>query len=297
MRNPTRPCIRARHYRTGAVRNPALNEAAKQPPSFPAPDLSIEEGVLSAIGYTPLVRLRRAVAHLDLAVYAKLEGLNPGGSAKDRAAIQILRQAIQAGRVRPDTLIIESSSGNMGIGLAQACVCYGLRLHCVVDPRTNSHVLQVLQALWGRNRFGGSARSGHRRVSTHSPPPRSRVAGDGAEQFLAQSVRQSQQRLGTPPDDARDRERPGTSRLSVLCHQHLRHAPRLCRLRARARVGHQDYCGGRGRQCYLRWILRPTPAARTWGQHPSCPLSARPRPPLRACHRSRLCARLLAAGA
>ena len=65
-------------------------------------------------------------------LYAKLEALNPGGSIKDRPAREILASALRGGEVGPGTLIVESSSGNMGIGLAQACAYHGLRLICVV---------------------------------------------------------------------------------------------------------------------------------------------------------------------
>jgi cysteine synthase A len=87
----------------------------------------MDEGVLSAIGNTPLVRLKKAIQGIPFRLYAKLEALNPGGSMKDRAALKIIQQGIQMGAVRPDSVVIESSSGNMGVGLAQACACYGLR--------------------------------------------------------------------------------------------------------------------------------------------------------------------------
>lgn len=91
-------------------------------------------GVLSAIGRTALVRLDRLLpGERGLRVHAKLEGLNPGGSIKDRSALQILRDGIESGLITPETTIIESTSGNMGVGLAQLCRYYGLSLVCVVD--------------------------------------------------------------------------------------------------------------------------------------------------------------------
>lgn len=106
----------------------------------------MNEGVLSAIGNTPLVPLRRLLDGAPLRLYAKLEGLNPGGSSKDRPAVEILRQARAAGRVGPGTVVIESSSGNMGIGLAQACGYLGLRLVCVVDPKAAEQNIRILRA-------------------------------------------------------------------------------------------------------------------------------------------------------
>lgn len=109
----------------------------------------IAQGVLEAIGATPLVQLTRYLDRSDIKLYAKLESHNPGGSAKDRPALQMLREAIESGKVNGATTIIESSSGNMGIGLAQACRYYGLRFVCVVDPRAQAQNLSIIRALGG----------------------------------------------------------------------------------------------------------------------------------------------------
>jgi 2,3-diaminopropionate biosynthesis protein SbnA len=106
----------------------------------------IRASVLDAIGSTPLVRLSRLYPHLPLELFAKLEATNPGGSLKDRPAWNILRRALDAGVIDDGTVIVESSSGNMGIGLAQACRYLGLRFICVVDPRITSQNLALLRA-------------------------------------------------------------------------------------------------------------------------------------------------------
>ena len=106
----------------------------------------MNDGVLSAIGKTPLVRLSRVIPDARFKLYAKLEGLNPGGSTKDRPAFSIIRHAIDNGEIQPDTVVIESSSGNMGIGLAQACKYYGLRFICVVDPKATVQNVRLLKA-------------------------------------------------------------------------------------------------------------------------------------------------------
>ena len=106
----------------------------------------MNDGVLSAIGNTPLVRLSRVIPDARFKLYAKLEGLNPGGSTKDRPAFSIIRHAIDSGAIQPDTVVIESSSGNMGIGLAQACMYYGLRFICVVDPKATVQNVRLLKA-------------------------------------------------------------------------------------------------------------------------------------------------------
>lgn len=103
------------------------------------------QGILSAIGDTPLVELQRAIPGAPFRLFAKLEALNPGGSAKDRAAHCILRHALSTGRIGPGSVIVESSSGNMGIGLAQSCRVYGLRFVCVIDPKTAPQNVRLLE--------------------------------------------------------------------------------------------------------------------------------------------------------
>jgi 2,3-diaminopropionate biosynthesis protein SbnA len=105
------------------------------------------DGVLDAIGDTPLVALRRVLGRRDIAVWAKLEASNPGGSAKDRPAARMLRDALLEGLISPGATVIESSSGNMGVGLAQACRFYGMRLICVVDMRAHDRNIRTMRAL------------------------------------------------------------------------------------------------------------------------------------------------------
>jgi cysteine synthase A len=124
---------------------------ALQPPVQPAwlgnrVSSRVTDGILSAIGNTPLVRLTRVLGITNFRLYAKLETTNPGGSIKDRTALSILQNALDDGLIRPGGTVIESSSGNMGIGLAQACRYFGLHFICVVDPKTTSQNLQILRA-------------------------------------------------------------------------------------------------------------------------------------------------------
>jgi cysteine synthase A len=106
----------------------------------------MNEGVLSVVGNTPLIRLKKMFGDCDFNLYAKLEALNPGGSTKDRPAFSIIRDGLESGAIGAGTVVIESSSGNMGIGLAQACSYYDLRLICVVDPKTTSQNISLLRA-------------------------------------------------------------------------------------------------------------------------------------------------------
>lgn len=104
-------------------------------------------GVLEAIGDTPLIALRRYLPRSDVAVWAKLEACNPGGSAKDRPAARMLIDALEQGVVTPSTTVIESSSGNMGVGLAQACRYHDIALICVVDARAHERSVRTMRAL------------------------------------------------------------------------------------------------------------------------------------------------------
>ncbi|MEI7026692.1 2,3-diaminopropionate biosynthesis protein SbnA [Paenibacillus sp. y28] len=104
-----------------------------------------EQGLFQAVGRTPLVKLARVLAPASFELYGKLELLNPGGSSKDRPALRMLRTAIESGRIHPDTVIVESSSGNLAISLAQLCNVLDLTFICVVDPKTTAQNLRLLR--------------------------------------------------------------------------------------------------------------------------------------------------------
>jgi cysteine synthase A len=106
----------------------------------------VHDNLLATVGSTPLVALSRLLPHAPFRIVAKLEGFNPGGSIKDRVAVRVLKAALANGELRPGDTVIESSSGNLGIGLAQACAYFGLRFICVVDPRANLQNLAIIRA-------------------------------------------------------------------------------------------------------------------------------------------------------
>ncbi|GHF91610.1 MULTISPECIES: 2,3-diaminopropionate biosynthesis protein SbnA [Amycolatopsis] len=102
-------------------------------------------GVLATIGGTPLVALDRIGK--GLRVFAKMEKFNPGGSVKDRTALHMLQGALRAGALVPGrSVVVESTSGNLGVGLAQLCAYFGLDLVCVVDTRTTAQTIALLRA-------------------------------------------------------------------------------------------------------------------------------------------------------
>ncbi|MNO90239.1 putative siderophore biosynthesis protein SbnA [compost metagenome] len=111
--------------------------------------MNIDEGIFSTIGSTPLIPLRRLFAHASFAVFGKLEMMNPGGSIKDRSALNIIREAIARGDLNDNSVVIESSSGNLGISLAHICRYLGLRFICVVDPRTTEQHKAIIRSFGG----------------------------------------------------------------------------------------------------------------------------------------------------
>ena len=141
----------------------------------------VSDGILNLVGNTPLVKLSRFLEHSTLQLYAKLELLNPGGSLKDRPAVNMLKDALQTGEIDENSTIIESSSGNLGIGLAQACAYLDLKFVCVTDARCTSVNRSVLKA------YGASL------VVVEEPDPE-------VGTFLAARIKRVQHLLETIPN-------------------------------------------------------------------------------------------------
>ncbi|QLA19428.1 cysteine synthase A [Desulfolutivibrio sulfoxidireducens] len=110
--------------------------------------MNIHDDMLPLIGKTPLVRLNRLAKGLSATVAAKIESGNPGGSVKDRIALNMIQAALRDGRVGPDTLVVEPTSGNTGIGLALVCAVKGLRL-VLTMPESMSIERRMLLAAYG----------------------------------------------------------------------------------------------------------------------------------------------------
>lgn len=111
--------------------------------------MNIDEGIFSTIGCTPLIPLRRLFEQESFDVFGKLEMMNPGGSSKDRSALNMIRGAIHRGDLHENSVVIESSSGNLGISLAHICRYLGLRFICVVDPRTTEQHKAIIRGFNG----------------------------------------------------------------------------------------------------------------------------------------------------
>ncbi|MHB1946692.1 MAG: pyridoxal-phosphate dependent enzyme [Gammaproteobacteria bacterium] len=103
--------------------------------------------ILEAIGKTPTVRFHRIGRELPCEIYGKCEFLNPGGSVKDRIALNMIEVAEKAGRIKPGDTLIEATSGNTGIGFALAGAVKGYKI-IITMPEKMSHEKQVvLEAL------------------------------------------------------------------------------------------------------------------------------------------------------
>ncbi|SFP50896.1 cysteine synthase A [Amycolatopsis arida] len=113
----------------------------------PVPVESVRDSVLDCVGGTPVVALRRLFPDPDVEVVAKLELMNPSGSMKDRSARYIVESGLRDGSIRPETRLVESSSGNFGIALATAARVHDLRFTCVVDPKVTRANLAILRRL------------------------------------------------------------------------------------------------------------------------------------------------------
>src|SRR5436190_20544504 len=118
------------------------------------------DSILGAVGGTPLVLLGRLNPHRDVRVWAKLEGFNPMGSVKERIALRIVEEAEKRGDLRPGMTLLESSSGNTGIGLALVGAVKGYAVVITMAQKVSVERRQILRALGAEivftSRDGGS---------------------------------------------------------------------------------------------------------------------------------------------
>ncbi len=100
---------------------------------------AVDRNILDTIGKTPLLRLNRITSSLgrDVTIYAKLERYNPGGSVKDRAAFQMIKDAEEEGLLTHDKVIIDSTSGNTGIAYAMISAVKGYRLKIILPENAS----------------------------------------------------------------------------------------------------------------------------------------------------------------
>lgn len=114
---------------------------------IPSSDVErVYDDILQTIGKTPLVRLKRLGRDLTCPLYAKVEFFNPGGSVKDRIAVNIIEEAERSGRLKPGGTVVEATSGNTGVGLAIVCAKKGYRTVFVMPDKMSQEKIQLLRA-------------------------------------------------------------------------------------------------------------------------------------------------------
>lgn len=101
--------------------------------------------ILETIGKTPLIKIN-TLSYDEVNVYGKVEYFNPSGSIKDRAAYNMMTEALSSGAIDNETVIIEPTSGNMGIGLAMVCASMGMKLILTMPENMSVERIKILKA-------------------------------------------------------------------------------------------------------------------------------------------------------
>jgi len=112
----------------------------------PSDSERVYDDILQTIGKTPLVHLKRLGRGLPCPLYAKVEFFNPGGSVKDRIAVNIIEEAERSGRLKSGGTVVEATSGNTGVGLAIVCAKKGYRTVFVMPDKMSQEKIQLLRA-------------------------------------------------------------------------------------------------------------------------------------------------------
>src|SRR6202522_4895934 len=110
--------------------------------------MQFANGIIEAIGNTPLIKLKRASEATGCTILGRAEFMNPGQSVKDRAALFIIRDAIKRGKLWPGGAVVEGTAGNTGIGLALVANALGYRT-VIVIPNTQSQEKKDMLRLCG----------------------------------------------------------------------------------------------------------------------------------------------------
>lgn len=103
-------------------------------------------GIINLVGNTPLAEITKLHTNRNVKIYAKLEGNNPGGSVKDRAALFMIKRAIERGEIKPGTKLIEATSGNTGIALAMMARLFDLEIELVMPSNSTRERTLTMEA-------------------------------------------------------------------------------------------------------------------------------------------------------
>ena len=104
------------------------------------------KGIAELIGNTPMAEIQRLNPNPNVKVYAKLEGNNPGGSVKDRPAYNMIKSALDRGDINKDTVLIEATSGNTGIGMALVACLFDLKMELVLPSNSTKERVLTMEA-------------------------------------------------------------------------------------------------------------------------------------------------------
>jgi len=102
--------------------------------------------ILEIVGNTPLVEIKKLSSNPNVKIFGKLEGMNPGGSVKDRAALSMIQGALDRNEVKPSTKLIEATSGNTGIALAMIASIYGIDIELVMPENATLERILIMKA-------------------------------------------------------------------------------------------------------------------------------------------------------
>jgi S-sulfo-L-cysteine synthase (O-acetyl-L-serine-dependent) len=103
-------------------------------------------GILDLIGNTPLAELSRLSPNPNVRIFAKLEGNNPGGSVKDRPALNMIKSALERGEIKPGMKLIEATSGNTGIALAMIACLYNIEIELIMPSNSTKERVDTMEA-------------------------------------------------------------------------------------------------------------------------------------------------------
>lgn len=105
-----------------------------------------QANILNLIGNTPLLEVSELINNPNIQYFLKLEGNNPGGSVKDRAAYYMIKKALESGKINLSSKLIEATSGNTGIALAMIAACYGLEIELVMPENATRERVTTMRS-------------------------------------------------------------------------------------------------------------------------------------------------------
>ena len=108
--------------------------------------MAFENSIIGQIGNTPLVEATHIISKKGVRLFLKLEGNNPGGSVKDRAAFNMINEAVNRGDIKKDGYLVEATSGNTGIALAFIAKLFGLNIVLVMPENSTEERVKTMRA-------------------------------------------------------------------------------------------------------------------------------------------------------